>query len=79
MNDSANLVIDFERLWAGGSSPDLGAFLSGVGPLDAEQLSRLARIDQVERWDRGDLAPFHGWNKRPGLKPPPVRGRQTRA
>jgi peroxiredoxin len=25
-----------------------------------------------ERWDRGDLAPFHGWNKRPGEKPPPA-------
>jgi peroxiredoxin len=29
-----------------------------------------------ERWDRGDLAPFHGWNKRPGEKPPPPPTRQ---
>jgi hypothetical protein len=29
-----------------------------------------------ERWDRGDLAPFHGWNKRPGEKPPPAAARR---
>jgi peroxiredoxin len=29
-----------------------------------------------ERWDRGDLAPFHGWNKRPGEKPPPAPSRR---
>lgn len=30
-----------------------------------------------ERWDRGDLAPFHGWNKRPGEKPPPPPTRRA--
>jgi peroxiredoxin len=29
-----------------------------------------------ERWDRGDLTPFHGWNKRPGEKPPPPPARR---
>jgi peroxiredoxin len=24
-----------------------------------------------QRWDQGDLAPFHGWNKRSGMKPRP--------
>jgi len=23
-----------------------------------------------ERWDAGDFAPFHGWNKRAGKTPP---------
>jgi hypothetical protein len=29
-----------------------------------------------ERWDRVDLASFHGWDKRPGEKPPPPAARR---
>jgi WD40 repeat protein/tRNA A-37 threonylcarbamoyl transferase component Bud32 len=44
----------FTRLWASESSPDLDAFLAGAGPVDAAQLCTLARIDQAQRWKRGD-------------------------
>jgi len=27
------------------------------------------------KWDAGDLSPFHGWNKRQDVKPPPLRGK----
>jgi formylglycine-generating enzyme required for sulfatase activity len=54
MNELINLVDAFERLWANGSSPDLDVFVSSVGAVESTQLSRLARIDQAERWQRGD-------------------------
>jgi peroxiredoxin len=31
-----------------------------------------------QKWDAVDLAPFHGCNKRPGEKPPPVRPKEER-
>jgi formylglycine-generating enzyme required for sulfatase activity/cephalosporin-C deacetylase-like acetyl esterase len=49
-----NPVDVFERLWDNGSSPDLDSFLTAAGAVDTAQLSRLARIDQGERWHRGD-------------------------
>lgn len=54
MNESATLSDIFERMWADGSSPELGEFLSAVGAVDADELSQLARIDQKERWQRGE-------------------------
>ena len=30
------------------------------------------------KWDAGDLSPFHGWNKKQGEKPPPVRGKEAK-
>ncbi len=54
MNERTNLAEVFTRQWANESSPDLDLFLASAGPVDAVQLSRLARIDQVERWQRGD-------------------------
>jgi hypothetical protein len=54
MNELTDLAEAFVRLWAAESSPDLAAFLASVGPVDTNQLSTLARVDQAERWRRGD-------------------------
>jgi serine/threonine protein kinase/tetratricopeptide (TPR) repeat protein len=54
MNDLASLEEVFERMWAGKTHPDLDTFLTAAGGVDAVQLSRLARIDQHQRWHRCD-------------------------
>jgi hypothetical protein len=54
MSNSTELVDVFERLWANGSAPALGAYVTNAGEIDIGQLSVLVRVDQSERWQRGD-------------------------
>ncbi len=56
MDNVTSLENEFAWLWSNGSisTPDLDLFLARAGPVNAVQLSRLARIDQSERWRRGD-------------------------
>jgi hypothetical protein len=41
-------------LWRQGQQPDLARFLAGTGPLPPLQLAAVLRVDQRERWQRGD-------------------------
>lgn len=69
MIDASKLVDDFERLWTDGSPPDLHAYLAGAGAVDAAQLARLTRIDQAERWNRGERPLIeHYFDRMPALK-----------
>jgi hypothetical protein len=45
------------RLWRQGQRPDLREFLAGTGPLPALRLVAVLRIDQRERWQRGERVP----------------------
>jgi WD40 repeat protein/tRNA A-37 threonylcarbamoyl transferase component Bud32 len=69
MNDASKLVDDFERLWADDCPPDLDAYLAGAGTIDAAQLARLTRIDQAQRWNRGERPLVeHYFDRMPALK-----------
>lgn len=48
------LVIALQQGWAQGQRPELAAFLSSSPEIDAPLLSRLVRIDQLERWQVGE-------------------------
>lgn len=54
MTEASDLIEEFERLWTRTAPPDLEAFLSAAGEVDAIPLARLARIDQAMRWRRGE-------------------------
>ncbi len=54
MIDPLNLVDGYQRLWKSESPPALESYLTGVGPVDPDHLSRLARIDLSQRWHRGE-------------------------
>jgi WD40 repeat protein/tRNA A-37 threonylcarbamoyl transferase component Bud32 len=57
MSETIDLARAFDQLWMGERVPDLDDFLIGAGPVDGDQLSKLARIDQAQRWQRGDRRP----------------------
>jgi WD40 repeat protein/tRNA A-37 threonylcarbamoyl transferase component Bud32 len=44
-------------LWQQGSPPEVRAFVAGAGPLSATQLAAILRVDQCERWQRGERIP----------------------
>ncbi len=51
MTPMADPLEAFSRLWAKGQRPDLGAFVREVGPVSAELLAALVRLDQLKRWE----------------------------
>ncbi|MGD9632123.1 MAG: WD40 repeat domain-containing serine/threonine protein kinase [Pirellulales bacterium] len=53
MSESDHLVDDFENMWADEALPDLAGFLNRSDVVDSAQISRLARVDQSMRWQRG--------------------------
>jgi hypothetical protein len=40
-------------MWSKGQQPDLGTFLTQVGPLSLPQLAEVIRVDQRQRWQTG--------------------------
>jgi hypothetical protein len=53
MTDAADR---YARLWEGGR-PDLDEFLAAAGPLAADELAAVLRVDQRERWRAGERVP----------------------
>ena len=64
MNEQTDPAEAFVRLWTNECSPDLDAFLVSAGSVDARQLSALARVDQAQRWRRGDCRLAEGYLER---------------
>src|SRR5262249_55697814 len=52
------------RLWCQGQRPDVDTFVARVGPLAAEQLAAVLRVDQRERWQ---AVPVEVYLQRPPL------------
>ncbi len=50
-------ALELIQAWDRGEQPDLRAFLKRVGVLSAAQLGTVLRVDQHERWQRGDRVP----------------------
>src|SRR5262249_14450196 len=42
------------RLWQQGQQPEVDAFLARLGPLSPAQVTAVLRVDQRERWQKGD-------------------------
>jgi serine/threonine protein kinase len=49
-----DLSQQFRELWAQGPQPDVRRFLADAGDLRAAQVGEVLRIDQRERWGRGE-------------------------
>jgi WD40 repeat protein len=50
-----------ERLWQAGERPEVRAFLARAGPCTAAQLAAVLRVDQRERWRRGERTPAEAY------------------
>jgi WD40 repeat protein len=50
--------------WQDGGRPDLDAFLDEAGPLAADALAAVLRVDQHERWRAGQCAPAEAYLSR---------------
>jgi WD40 repeat protein len=50
----ADTIERFQGCWSTKDPPNLDHFLSEAGPLDLSDLAILLRVDQRERWHRGD-------------------------
>jgi serine/threonine-protein kinase len=57
-NDAADLLL---RRWREGGRPDLDAFLAEAGPLAADDLAAVLRVDQRERWRAGQRVPAEAY------------------
>ena len=42
------------RLWCQGQDPDIDSFLARTGPLSTEELADVLRVDQRQRWHKGE-------------------------
>lgn len=51
---SSDPVQRFWHLWQSGRRPELREFLDDAGPLTADQLLAVVRLDQQQRWQAGD-------------------------
>ena len=54
---AADPVEQFRLLWQAGGRPDVAAFLAGAGGLPPDAVVDVLRLDQQERWRRGDEVP----------------------
>jgi serine/threonine-protein kinase len=54
---AAGPVEDFRRLWADGGRPDVVAFLAADPDLQPDIVVDVLRLDQKERWARGEVVP----------------------
>jgi WD40 repeat protein len=45
------------ELWQQGPPPELAEFLAGAGPLEGPELAAVLRVDQRQRWLRGERLP----------------------
>jgi serine/threonine protein kinase/tetratricopeptide (TPR) repeat protein len=62
------------RLWRDGETPDVRQFLNALGPLDPAQVATLLRVDQRERWQRGERVSAEDYLRRfPLLEADPER------
>jgi PAS domain S-box-containing protein len=57
-DDAADLLL---RRWREGGRPDLDTFLAEAGPLAAEALAVVLRVDQRERWRAGQRVPAEAY------------------
>src|SRR5262245_59342518 len=44
-------------LWEQKKRPDLDALLAAAGPLSPDELAEVLRLDQRQRWERGERIP----------------------
>jgi serine/threonine protein kinase/tetratricopeptide (TPR) repeat protein len=59
-------------LWLCGQAPDVQEFLAALGPLDPAQVVALLRVDQRERWQRGERVAAEDYLQRfPALETDP--------
>src|SRR5262245_10661742 len=49
------------RLWQQDQQPELDAVLAQLGPITAAQLAAVLRVDQQQRWQRGERVPAEAY------------------
>jgi WD40 repeat protein/serine/threonine protein kinase len=47
--------------WQDGKAGDLAAFLAAAGPLTADEIAAVLRVDQVQRWQTGQRVPVEDY------------------
>ncbi len=59
--ESPDPAEELEQLWRLGRPPNLQTFLRAAGELPPEQIAALLRVDQRERWRRGERVPAEAY------------------
>lgn len=61
---SSGRADQLQLLWDQGQQPDVGAFLAKAGTLPLNELAAVLRVDQRQRWQRGQQVPAEAYLQR---------------
>jgi WD40 repeat protein len=61
ISESSSPARQLQQLWDGGQQPDVEAFLAQAGDIPPLEVLAVLRIDQYERWQRGQCVPVEDY------------------